>query len=51
MAIIIVGTSILGNKGRAKKGQYNSDKMEPNGTSPLGVTLAFLALEKKLQKI
>lgn len=26
MAIIIVGTSILGNKGREKKGQYNSAK-------------------------
>ena len=52
MAIIIVGTSILGNKGKGKKGQYNSAKKGwTNGTSPLGVALAFLALEKKLKKI
>lgn len=53
MAIIIVGTSILGNKGRGKKGNTILLKKVKlmNGTSPLGVTLAFLALEMKLKKI
>lgn len=51
MAIIIVGTSILGNKGRGKKGQYNSDKKRLNWWNlPFGGNLGVFGLGKEIKE-